>query len=136
ERLVLGRLEPVFHAAKHLSAAFPTSAYINNLCRVHERMPADEPYVPFKDNPASDIQFVRRTNVDTTMFVFCDGLHRAGLPLALLHRWLGRLPVSVVYLRDFQKLYYLAGIRSLGQSRDETLTSLRSMASGLGRRRI
>jgi hypothetical protein len=97
--------------------------------------PADEKCLPFNDI-GNDVQIVRRENAETIMFVFCGRFHQAGLPLCLLHRWLGRLPVSLVYLRDFRLLLYLAGISSPGQNRDETLASLHNIVSSLGGRRI
>jgi hypothetical protein len=133
--LTLGRLEPAGHAAGYLRMAFPTSRYITNLCHLFEHMPlADEKYLPFHEL-GNDVQIVRRENAETVLFVFCDRMHRAGAPLSVLHRWLGRLPVSVVYLRDFRTLLYLAGISSLGQDRNETLASLRHIVSSLGGRR-
>ena len=134
--LTLGRLEPVVHAAGHLRIAFPTSDYIENLCGYFARMPsADDKYLPFQDS-GNDVQIIRRENVETIMFVFCGRFHQAGLPLCMLHRWLGRLPVSLVYLRDFRVLLYLAGISSLGQNHVATLASLRSIVSSLGGQRI
>jgi hypothetical protein len=133
----LGRLEPVVHAAGHFRTAFPTSDYVRNLCRIFELMPpADEKSLPFHDVFGDEVQIVRRENAKTVMMVFCGRGHRAGAPLCLLHRWLGRLPVSLVYLRDFRRLYYLAGIESLGQDRVATLASLRSIVSSLGGQRI
>src|SRR5262245_20964410 len=127
--LTLGRLEPAVHAAGYLRIAFPTSRYITNLCHLFEHMPpADEKYLPFHES-GNDVQIVRRENTETILFVVCGRFHQAGAPLCVLHRWLGRLPASVVYLRDFRVLLYLAGISSLGQNRDETLASLRNIVS-------
>jgi hypothetical protein len=137
ETLARGQLEPAIHAAGHLSTAFPTANYLRNLCRIFARMPpADEAYVPFQDVFQNDVQIVRRENSKTVMFVFCGREHKPGLPVCVIHRWLGRLPVSVVYLRDFRALLYLAGIRSLGQNRRATLDSLRRIAASVGGQRI
>jgi hypothetical protein len=136
ETLALGQLEAAVHAAGHLGAAFPTSNYVKNLCRIFERMPpVDESYVPFQDLYWNDVQIVRRENARTVLFVFCGRQHKPGLPVCLIHRWLGRLPVSVVYLRDFRVLFYLAGIRSLGQNRRATLDSLRKIVRSIGGQR-
>jgi len=137
ETLAFGRLEAAVHAAGYLSTAFPTSNYLTNLCRIFARMPpADEAYVPLQDVFQDDVQIVRRKNSKTVMFVFCGREHKPGLPVCVIHRWLGRLPVSVVYLRDFRALLYLAGIRSLGQNRPATLGSLRRIAASVGGQRI
>ncbi len=136
ETLVCGHLEAALHIAGYLSTAFPTSDYVRwmrRLLRISERMPpADENYLPFQDLFWNDVQIVRRENAETVMFVFCGRTHRAGMPLCIIHRWLGRLPVSLVYLRDFRTLYYLAGIGSLGQDRRATLDSLHSIVASLG----
>jgi hypothetical protein len=137
ETLARGQLESAVHAAGHLSTAFPTSNYLRNLCKIFARMPpADEAYVPFQDVFQNEVQIVRRENSKTVMFVFCGREHKPGLPVCVIHRWLGRLPVSVVYLRDFRALLYLAGIRSLGQNRHAALDSLRRIAASIGGQRI
>jgi hypothetical protein len=136
ETLVRGRLEPVLHAVDYLRAGFPTSDYLKRLCQIFARMPpADERYVPFHDLVWKDVQIVRRANSKTVMLVFCGRGEGGGLPLCMLHRWLGRLPVSLVYLRDFQVLFYLAGIPSLAKSRRATLDSLRRIVVSVGGQR-
>lgn len=133
--LTCGRLAPVMHAAAQLRTAFPTSVHIRNLCQVFDRMPSvDEKALSFNDS-GKDVQIVRRENANTVMFIFCGRGHQAGFPLCMLHRWLGRLPASLVYLRDFRQVAYLAGIRSLGENRDSTLASLRDIISSLGAQR-
>jgi len=136
ETLALGRLEAAVHAAGHLGAAFPTSNFVRTLCRIFERMPpADESYVPFQDLYWNDVQIARRENAKTVLLVFCGRQHKPGLPICIIHRWLGRLPVSVVYLRDFRVLFYLAGIRSLGKNRRATLDALRRIVASIGGQR-
>jgi hypothetical protein len=136
ETLALGHLGPAVHAAGRLSRVFPTSNYVSNLCRIFERMPpADESYMPFQDLYSNDVQIVRRENAKTVLFVFCGRQNKPGLPVCIIHRWLGRLPVSVVYLRDFRAMLYLKGISSLGQDRRTTLDSLRRIAASIGGRR-
>jgi hypothetical protein len=136
ETLVRGQLEAAVHAAGHLGTAFPTSNYVRNLCQIFERMPpADDSYVPFQDLYWKDVQIARRDNAKTVLFVFCGRQHKPGLPVCMIHRWLGRLPVSVVYLRDFRAMHYLTGISSLGQDRRATLDSLRGIAASVGGRR-
>ena len=61
---------------------------------------------------------------------------RLGLPLPLIHRWLAPLPASLIYLRDLENVYYLNGVRTLGPSREATLTRLRRIIASLNARRI
>jgi len=113
-----GGLEPVKHAMRYASAAFPPSTYVINISRLLEQIPpVDERYLSFRDVFAKDVQIVQRENAETVMLVFCGRAQRAGLPLNMLHRWFGKLPVNLVYLRDFRKVYYLAGVASLGEDR-------------------
>jgi hypothetical protein len=133
-----GHVEPVVHAVKHLRTAFLPHKYVflETLHQIFERMPpADESYLPFQDVLCNDVQIVRRENAETVMFVFCGRKHKPGLPTCIDHRWLGRLPVSLVYLRDFQKVFFLAGISSLGQDRGAALDSLRRIVTSIGGRR-
>src|SRR5215813_8170707 len=91
ETLARGHLEPAVHAARHLRAAFPTSNYPRNLCRIFERIPpADESYLPFQDVFGNDVQIVCRENAKAVMFVFCGREHKPGLPVCIIHRWFGR----------------------------------------------
>jgi hypothetical protein len=137
ELLNRGVLEPVMHAMRYATVAFPTSNYVTNISRLLERIPpVDERSLSFSDVFAKDVQIVPRENAETVMLVFCGRAHRAGLPLNMLHRWLGRLPASLVYLRDFRQFYYLAGVVSLGDDRGATLTALRRIVSALGGRRV
>jgi hypothetical protein len=136
ETLVSGRLEPVVHAVDYLSNGLPTSDYLRRLRRIFELMPpADQNHLPFQDLVWNDVQIVRRENAKTVMLVFCGRGEGGGLPLCVMHRWFGRLPVSVVYLRDLRVLFYLAGIPSLGRNRGETLDSLRSIVASVGGKR-
>src|SRR6185312_4522808 len=61
---------------------------------------------------------------------------KIGLPIALMHRWAGRLNASLIYLRDFQRFHYLRGITSLGATRDAAIAELRRIVTSLGARRV
>jgi hypothetical protein len=136
DAMIHDRLDVAVHTARCLNEAFPTFTLAKRLRATFERMPlADESYLPFHDDFRKEVQVVRRDNADTTMLVFCGRAGRAGLPLCLVHRWFGRLPVSVVYLRDFRDLLYLGGIGALAPDRGNTLASLRDIVASLGTRR-
>jgi hypothetical protein len=135
-----GYLNVAQHAARLFRAAFPTVAFARNLCEIFKRMPPmDSAYSAFKDDPTKDVQIVAR-NSDVVALLFCGGgaIHsfNLGLPLPLIHRWLTRLPASLIYLRDFENVYFLDGVRSLGSSRDATLTELRRIIASLNARTI
>jgi len=139
-----GYLKVAQHATRLLHAAFPTLLFASNLSAIFERIPPMErSRTALKDGPTKDVQIVAK-NSDIVVLLFCGGngaeapIHpfRLGLPLPLIHRWLGRLPASLIYLRDLENVYYLNGVRTLGPSREATFTHLRRIIASLGARRI
>ena len=130
-----GNLEAAEHAARHLHSLSPRSRYARNLCAVFGRMPPADRQLPFADDLTKEVQIVPRNDAETVALLFCGNSQRLGLPLSGIHRWLGLIPASLVYLRDFRRLSYLAGLPSLGQDREATLTSLRGIIASLGGRR-
>ncbi len=134
--IVRGHLETVEHVVPYLRDAFPRSEYLDNLGAVLDRMPPSQGQPRFEDDPAKDMQVVRRRDAEAVVFLFCGHAQRLGLPLTTIHHWLGLMPASLVYLRDFHRLFYLAGIRSLGTSRSDAIAALRDIANSLGARRV
>jgi hypothetical protein len=129
-------LGAVEHAARHLHAAFPRLAFLRNLCLLFDRLPSAEGLPAFKDDISKDVQVVRRRGAEVVILLFCGFGNRAGLPLAVMHRWFGKLPAHVVYLRDFHRHFYLSGIRSLGHDRRKTLHKLQRIVRKLRARRV
>jgi pimeloyl-ACP methyl ester carboxylesterase len=58
------------------------------------------------------------------------------MPFAFAHLWFGRLDATILYLRDFQKLCFIDGIRSLAPNWERTIRELRGILRGLGVRRL
>jgi hypothetical protein len=98
-----------------------------------EHVPAASPRMPFRDDASLDCQLVRHPDPGRRplLLVFCGLAHRFAVPLNLAHRWLARLDAHVVYLRDPLRVYYLAGIGSLGAGYDATCSALRGLAASL-----
>jgi hypothetical protein len=90
----------------------------------------------FADDMARDVQVVPTPGAACALLVFTSGFHKFQAPLNLMHRWFGLLGASVVYLRDFNRLFYLQGIRSLGNGYAATLVGLRRIVDTLGVTRI
>ena len=134
--LTEGNLQTAEAAVRHLHDAHPRLAYARNLCQAFDHMPeaADQP--PFEDDASQDVQIVRREGAELVLLLFCDGAMRLGIPLAMVHRWLGLLPAHLIYLRDFQGLHYIAGVPTLGPDRETTLAALREMIGALGAKRV
>ena len=135
--LAAGRFEESERASRLLLQVDPDLAFARSMCGIFQHLPpADGSQTPFADDPTRDVQVVRRRGSDLVALLFCGRSHRLGLPLEAMHRWLGRLPASLIYLRDFRKKYFLGGVNSLGPSLDATLVELRRVIAELGARRI
>src|SRR5262249_43349314 len=139
-----GHLNLARHATRLLHAAFPRLAFARNLRAILERIPpAERTHSAFRDDPTKDVQIVGK-NSDVVALLFCGGTaaeasfhpFSLGLPLPLIHRWLARQPASLIYLRDFENVYFLNGVRSLGPSREATLADLRRIIASLNGPRI
>jgi hypothetical protein len=131
-----GHLAAAEDGARHLHAAFPTLSYPRNLCLIFDQLPGASDGPPFVDDPAKEVQIVPRDDAESVLLLFCGGRHRLGGPLPLLHRWFAGTPAHLIYLRDFQRLFYLSGVPSLGPERAATLAALRNLVKTLGGKRI
>ncbi len=67
---------------------------------------------------------------------FCATKGTLGLPLNFIHEWLGRLPASVIYIKDFRDLSGGLGFPSLGPDRAASVAAFRRIADELGSKRI
>ena len=86
-------------------------------------------------SPKLDVQIVEMPGAQTAVLVFTGGADGMAMPLSIFDRYLAALNVTTIYLKDFNRLAYLAGIRSLGGYRD-TLGALRSLLENLGITRL
>jgi hypothetical protein len=137
EVMVRGDLECAIFAARHVSAAFPASEYLRNLCAVFDSLPPlDDRLLPFRDDLNENVQVVARPDTDTVMMLFSGWPHLLGLPLCVVHRWLGRLPANLIYLSDVRNLVFQGGVSPLGKDRAATIAALREMIASLGGRRL
>ena len=68
---------------------------------------------------------------DTLVVVFTGTNDTAGMPLSIFDRYLASLGCNAVYLKDFRRLLFLRGLRSLGD-RDTTLQAIRALQRQLG----
>ena len=135
--LETGRIAAAEQEIRRLHAALPSLPYAESMTRVFDAAREDSaPLLDFTDDPALDVNVARRPNCDRVLLVFCGLRNRPGLPTALIHEWLGRLPVSVVYLRDFRKSVGVLGYPSLGPDRRSSVEGLKRLVNDLGGRRI
>src|SRR5262249_37523749 len=124
------------HGARLLQETFPRFAFAQNLCEMYDRMPVADGQLPFAEAGDKEVQIVPHSASDAVLLLFCGRSHRLGLPLPVMHRWLGLLPASLIYLRDFRLLFYLKGLPSLGADRAATLAALREIVASLNGRRL
>ncbi len=85
------------------------------------------------DRPWLDYQVYDRGH-KTTMILFCGLADRFGVEMNAVIPWLRSLPVNLVYIRDFNRLLYLAGIQSLGNL-EETISALKRDLAAIGTER-
>jgi hypothetical protein len=132
-----GRLDITEHAARHLHAIYPELTYLSTLVSLFDAVPRHLPaLLAFRDEPAAEIQVVRRSDCDAVLLCFCAREGTLGFPLNFIHEWLGRLPVSLIYIKDFRDLYGTRGYASLGPDRASSVAALRRLARDLGGKRI
>jgi pimeloyl-ACP methyl ester carboxylesterase len=58
------------------------------------------------------------------------------IPIAMFDRYLAALGVNAIYLKDFNRLFHLQGVVSLGDSFESTISGLRSLLMDMGTRRV
>jgi hypothetical protein len=131
-----GELDAAKILVERLYATYPRWGYAWTMHVFFERLPAPGSQPPFADDLKKEVQIVRRDGADSLLLVFAGADHKMGFSLAAMHRWFGRLPVNLAYLRDFRSLFYLGGIPSLGPDVTATAAALRDIAIALGVRRI
>jgi hypothetical protein len=124
-------------AIRQILAVRHDLAYAHNVIDVLDRIPeADAETLSFRDDLASEVQIVRRDGADAVILVFGDYSHHAGIALSIAHRWFRRLPASLVYLRDFRRLFFREGVPTLGAGREATVAKLREIIRSLGASRV
>jgi hypothetical protein len=127
-----GRIDLLEFAARHLHARYPRLTYLATMVERFDAVPRDLPgLLAFTDNPAAEIQLIHRPNCDAIILCFCALEGTLGLPLNFIHQWLGRLPVSLLYIKDSRDLSGGCGYRSLGPDRESSVAELAKRVSEL-----
>jgi hypothetical protein len=111
--------------------------YLATIVAWFDAIPRDLPApLAFRDDPEAEIQVLRRGGCDAVLLCFCARESTLGLPLNLVHQWLGRLPVSLVYIKDFRDLFGGRGYPSLAPDLRSSVGALRSLVGKLEGKRI
>jgi hypothetical protein len=131
------RLHILEYAARLLRAAYPELTYLATLVGWFDALPHHLPApLAFSDDPAAEIQVVRRPGCDVVLLCFCAAQGTFGVPLNFSHQWLGRLPASLVYIKDFRDLSGGCGFPSLAPDRVSSIAALRRLTDQMGTKRI
>lgn len=137
ELLETGRMAVLEYAVRHLHPSYPDLKYLAALAAWLDAIPRHLPApLVFSDDPETEIQVVRRPACDSVLFCFCAARGTLGLPINLVHEWLGRLPVSLVYIKDVRDLFGGLGYPTIGADREASVAALRRLAKSLGGRKI
>jgi hypothetical protein len=132
-----GRIDILEYAARHLHSANPELSYLTTLVAWFDAVPRDVPgLIDFRDDPAAELQIVQRPGCDAVLLCFCALQGTLGLPLNFIHQWLGRLPVSLMYIKDFRDLSGARGYPSLAADRPSSVAELAKRLRELEARRI
>jgi hypothetical protein len=135
--LEAGRVDILEHSARHLHTLYPELTYLATIVAWFDAIPRDLPApLAFRDDPEAEIQVLRRDGCDAVLLCFCARESTLGLPLNLVHQWLGRLPVSLVYIKDFRDLFGGRGYPSLAPDLRSSVSALRSLVGKLEGKRI
>jgi len=87
------------------------------------------------DDPLRDFIVAEAPGARTAVLVFTGGNDAVSIPLRVFDRYLAALGVTAIYLKDFNRLRFLGGVRSCGDY-DATLAFLRAELSRLGVERV
>ncbi|GAC1305183.1 MAG: hypothetical protein NVSMB10_08860 [Steroidobacteraceae bacterium] len=91
---------------------------------------------PLIDSDAARDVLTAPLGVDSAVLVFTSSNDGLGMPLRVFDRYLATLPITCIYLKDFRRLRFLRGVRSLSEDYPGTLAALRVMLDDLGVKRL
>jgi hypothetical protein len=132
-----GRIDILEFAVRHLHAIYPELTYLSTMLAMYDAMPSHlPPPLPFCEDPTAEIQIIQRSDCDKVLLCFCACRGTLGLPVNFVHQWLGRLPVSLVYIKDLRNLAGGCGFPTLGQDRASAVAAFRRIVDEIGGKEI
>jgi len=87
------------------------------------------------DDPLRDFIVAEAPGARTAVLVFTGGNDAVSIPLRVFDRYLAALGVTAIYLKDFNRLRFLGGVRSRGDYQS-TLGAVRAELARLGIERV
>ncbi len=88
------------------------------------------------DDPERDVIVAEAGGATTAVLVFTGTNDGMSFPLVILDRYLAAMGVTAVYIKDFHRLRFLMGVRSLGEDYRGTLTALQGLVDRFGVARL
>jgi tetratricopeptide (TPR) repeat protein len=105
--------------------------------RLAARAPSDDQLLrpPMSDEKIRDVIVAPPSSGSALVVIFTATNDTLGMPLPIFDRYLASLGFGAVYLKDFERLLYLRGVRSLGDE-TATLEAIRQLKRQLGAARL
>jgi hypothetical protein len=88
------------------------------------------------DDTECDFLVAEAKGAETALLVFAASNDSVAMPLSSFDRYVAPLGVTAVYVKDFNRLRFVAGIRSLANDYSGTLAALRGRLADLGVKRV
>ncbi len=84
---------------------------------------------PSREGPAEEDRgyWIVPAESDTTVIAFTGEAMRLDISIYFMQRLLKRQAVNVIYVFDWSKTYYFAGVKGLGENTGETVRGLRRL---------
>jgi tetratricopeptide (TPR) repeat protein len=83
-----------------------------------------------------ELQILATAGAEMAVLVFTGADDGISMPLNLFDRYLAPLEVTTIYLKDFRRLVYLRGIRSVSDDYPGALAALRTILERYGAKRL
>jgi hypothetical protein len=87
-------------------------------------------------SPEKDVLIAEFEGTKTAVFIFTGSNDGISMPLNIFDNFMAALPITSIYLKDFNRLRYLVGIASLSPDYEGTIMALRGMVRTLGVTRV
>jgi tetratricopeptide (TPR) repeat protein len=131
-------VEYAFRSPQDANSAGAKVGNGEEISRLSERAPGSSELLRATviDEKLSDVIVAPAADTQTVVLVFTGASDQVSMPLAIFDRYLAALGVTAIYLKDFDRLLYLDGIRSLGSNYDATIAAFRQIKSRLAARRL
>jgi len=117
---------------------FPDDKSLQNLHAFLLLLPSSTAMPEFHTLPEATAFFSRAPypDADTLFIGYCGHGGAIGMPVNLLHQWIGRLPMHALYLRDPTSNFFRTGIHTLGPDYGSMLDFVRCLKERLGAKHL